>query len=146
MCDSSFNSNHGDLIYISIVQIFSLKEYFPQQFWPVNFSRNSLIGTVLPPIPLCNGRNLQYLHQHFSATYFLVRLHFTYFLYSFIVQLYRTYYLYYIVLRISLDLCAAYLDYSATFTQTLCPCSSNGLFLAARLIRGSIIKNVQWGA
>ena len=36
-----------------------------------------------------------------------------------IVQLYCTYHLYYLVLRFSLDLCAAYLDYSAGLTQIL---------------------------
>ena len=35
----------------------------------------------------------------------------------FIVQLYCTYSLYYLVLHCSSDLCAAYLDYSATLTQ-----------------------------
>ena len=47
----------------------------PKQFWPVNVCRNSLIGTVVPPIPLCNGHNLQYIYPYFSAISFLVRLH-----------------------------------------------------------------------
>ena len=70
---------------------------FPQQFRSVKFCRNSLIGTVVTPIPLGNGRNLQYLYRHFAATSFLVRLHCMYYLYLFIVKLYRMYYLYYIV-------------------------------------------------
>ena len=56
------------------------------------------------------------------------------------------YYFYYLVLRSSSDLCAAYLDYSATLTQTLCPCSTNGLLPAARLTPGLRVNNVQHGA
>ena len=55
------------------------RDTFPQQLWPVNISRNSLIGTVWLLIPLSNGRNLQYLDQHFSVISILVRLHCTYY-------------------------------------------------------------------
>ena len=76
--DSSFNGDHGDIIYIFVAETFTLKEYFPQQLRPVNVCRNSLIGTVGPLIPLSNGRNLQYLDRHFSVISILVRLHCTY--------------------------------------------------------------------
>ena len=47
-------------------------------------------------------------------------------------KIYRTYYFYYLVLRYILDLCAAYLDYSAALIQTLCA-------LAAPSIIGYIV-------
>ena len=56
----------------------------------------------------------------------MVRLHCKYNLYFFIVKLHSTYSLYYLVLHSSLDLFAAYLGYSATLTQTLRPCSTDG--------------------
>ena len=126
-----------------MLQYFCWRNTFPQQLWTVNYSINLLIWTVFPPIPLCNGQNLQYLYQNVSVTYFLVRLHCMYNLYLFtvklyhiyylyylvlristylcaaIVKLYPTYYLYYLVLRVSFDLCAAYLYYFDALTQIL---------------------------
>ena len=115
-----------------MLKYFHRSNTFPQQFWFVPFSRNLLIGSVFSPIPLFNGRNLQYLHQNFYATSFLVRLNCKYNLYSSIVQLYRTYSFYYHGLRISSDLCTVYFDYSVTLTQTLFPYSTDRPFPAAR--------------
>ena len=73
--DSSFNGDIGDLIYIYIALIFTLKGYFPQQLRRVNVCRNSLIGTVGPLIPLSNEQNRQYLDRNFSEISFLLQLH-----------------------------------------------------------------------
>ena len=40
----------------TLLQYYHWRNTFSQQLWPVNYSRNSLIGTVFPPILLCNEK------------------------------------------------------------------------------------------
>ena len=115
MCDRYFNSNHGDIIYIYIYPLFSLREYFSPAALACKLQQKFANLNTFPPIPLYNGRNLQYLHQNFSATSFLVRLHCNYDLQLFLVHLYCLYYLYYLVLRCSSDLCAAIVQLYRTY-------------------------------